>query len=82
MQADQLLGKHSQVDPKFQTETLVTRMTGESLRNVTSEVTLGLDESGQRSLPMVLRMLNWLLFHTLARYPGLLVQARALAYRL
>jgi hypothetical protein len=30
--ADQLLGKHSQVDPKFQTETLFTRMTGESLR--------------------------------------------------
>ena len=30
--ADKLLGTQSQVDPKFQTETLYTRMTGESLR--------------------------------------------------
>lgn len=36
-QADQLLGKHSQVDPKFQTQTLYTRMTGESLRAALAE---------------------------------------------
>lgn len=37
MHADQLLGMHSQVDPKFQTETLFTRMTGESLRAALAE---------------------------------------------
>ena len=36
-QADQLLGTQSQVDPKFQTETLYTRMTGESLRAALAE---------------------------------------------
>ena len=35
--ADQFLGKHSQVDPKFQTETLYTRMTGERLRAALAE---------------------------------------------
>jgi hypothetical protein len=36
-QADKLLGTQSQVDPKFQTETLYTRMTGESLRAALAE---------------------------------------------
>ena len=35
--ADRLLGKNSQADPKFQTETLFTRMTGESLRAALAE---------------------------------------------
>jgi hypothetical protein len=35
--AVQLLGTQSQVDPKFQTETLYTRMTGESLRAALAE---------------------------------------------
>ncbi|MCC6509801.1 MAG: hypothetical protein IT423_11875 [Pirellulaceae bacterium] len=36
-QADHLLGKHSQVDPKFQTETIFTRITGESFRTALAE---------------------------------------------
>jgi hypothetical protein len=36
--ADRLLGKNSQADPKFQTETLFTRMTGESLRAALAEL--------------------------------------------
>jgi hypothetical protein len=35
--ADKLLGAQSQVDPKFQTEILYTRMTGESLRAALAE---------------------------------------------